>query len=48
MPKANVDIKPGGKGDFLVSVDGRRIWDKRGKDGDFPRNEQILTALTRG
>ncbi len=42
-----MDIKPGGRGDFLVSVDGNRIWDKRGKDGDFPRHDQILEVLAR-
>lgn len=47
MPAASVDTVPGGKGDFIVKVDGRKIWDKRGKDGDFPREQQILAVLAR-
>ena len=35
-PDANVEIIRGGKGDFIVKADGRLLWDKNGKDRDFP------------
>ena len=40
-----MEILPGGKGDFLVKIDGRTIWDKRGRDGDFPKHDHILSLL---
>ncbi|MCA8948596.1 MAG: hypothetical protein KDE27_03795 [Planctomycetes bacterium] len=45
VPGANVDILPGGRGDFLVKADGVVLWDKNGKDGDFPPHERILEQL---
>jgi len=45
-PRAVVDKKPGGRGDFVVTVDGKLLWDKRHRDGDrFPDAEQILSQL---
>ena len=44
-PDANVEIIRGGKGDFIVKADGRLLWDKNGKDRDFPAPEQILGQL---
>lgn len=46
MPGAEVEIKPGGKGDFIVTADGRVLWDKRRKNGDeFPPESVIVDAL---
>jgi selT/selW/selH-like putative selenoprotein len=44
-PKATIDKKPGGRGDFRVTVDGKVVWDKNGKDRDFPSPEQVLKQL---
>jgi len=35
---------PGGRGDFIVTVDGRRIWDKH-EVGEFPREADIVKML---
>jgi len=40
-----VDKKPGGRGDFVVTVDGRLLWDKRGREGRFPEPDEILAKL---
>ena len=42
---AEVELIDGGRGDFIVTVDGKRIWDKRGSDGRFPDNDEILSKL---
>ena len=44
-PQASIDLKPGKGGDFIVTVDGREIWNKRRMDDEFPRDEQILDQL---
>ena len=36
---------PGGRGDFIVTADGRRLWDKRGDGSGFPAPEEILRRL---
>jgi selT/selW/selH-like putative selenoprotein len=46
-PKAKVDNIPGGRGDFIVKVDGELLWDKRRRDDDrFPEHQEILSQLT--
>lgn len=39
-----MDKKPGGRGDFVVTVDGRLL-DKRGREGRFPEPDEILAKL---
>jgi len=41
-PDAKVEIKPGGRGDFVVTIDDERVWDKKGRDGRFPEPKEIL------
>ncbi|MCA8964354.1 MAG: hypothetical protein H6838_14320 [Planctomycetes bacterium] len=42
-PSAKVVTKPGSKGDFLVTADGKLLWDKRHRDdNEFPTHAQIL------
>ena len=36
---------PGGKGDFIVKVDGREIWNKRKMGDQFPAEQQIIARL---
>jgi selT/selW/selH-like putative selenoprotein len=40
-----VDLKPGGRGDFVVTVDGRKVFDKKRQGGRFPEESEILEAL---
>lgn len=44
-PKAKVETKPGGRGDFLVKVDGRLLWDKARREERFPEDREILAQL---
>ncbi len=45
-PKAKVETKPGGRGDFLVKADGLVVWDKRKRDDDrFPADREVLAQL---
>ena len=41
-PKAQVETLPGGRGDFVVKVDGQLVWDKKGREGRFPEPAEIL------
>jgi predicted Rdx family selenoprotein len=43
-PKAQVEIIPGGRGDFTVMYDALVIWDKH-KTGRFPEPSEILDQL---
>ncbi len=36
---------PGGRGDFIVTVDGRRVWDKRSMGDRFPEHGEVLSRL---
>ncbi|HIG27834.1 MAG TPA: hypothetical protein EYQ50_08555 [Verrucomicrobiales bacterium] len=45
FPHAEVDLFPGGKGDFIVKADGNSIWDKRNIDNEFPEHGVILDKL---
>lgn len=43
---AEVELKPGGRGDFIVTTsDGRKLWDKRKQGDAFPEHEQVLDQL---
>lgn len=44
-PQAEIQLQPGGRGDFIVTVDGKQLWDKRRMDDEFPEDEQILAQL---
>ncbi|HLU38752.1 MAG TPA: Rdx family protein [Planctomycetota bacterium] len=45
FPDAEVELKPGGKGDFIVTVDGKELWNKRQMDDEFPDPSQVLAKL---
>jgi predicted Rdx family selenoprotein len=45
FPAASVTLEGGGRGDFIVTVDGRELWNKRQMDDEFPDEDAILTAL---
>lgn len=41
-----VDKVPGAKGDFVVTVDGRELWNKLSHPQTrFPEDDEILTQL---
>ncbi|MCK5943724.1 MAG: Rdx family protein [Planctomycetes bacterium] len=45
-PDADVEKIAGGKGDFIVKVDGRELWNKRSHpEGRFPEHDEILSQL---
>ncbi|MBK9385074.1 MAG: Rdx family protein [Planctomycetes bacterium] len=44
-PAAEIQLQPGGRGDFIVTVDGKKLWDKRAMDDEFPEHDQILSQL---
>jgi selT/selW/selH-like putative selenoprotein len=46
LPQAKIVQKPGGKGDFIVTVDGKQLWDKKRRSDDrFPEPREILGQL---
>ena len=48
-PGATVDKQPGGKGDFIVTADGRELWNKNAHpDRRFPEHDEVLAQLTTG
>jgi len=40
-----VDKKPGDRGAFVVTLDGRLLWDKKNREGRFPEPDEILRLL---
>lgn len=45
FPGAEVELVPGGRGDFIVTVDGERVWDKRAMGDEFPDEERLVAQL---
>jgi predicted Rdx family selenoprotein len=41
-----VQIKPGGRGDFIVKNGGQLLWDKK-QIGDFPEDAVIVRELAK-
>jgi len=39
-----VTLTPGGRGEYTVWVDGRKVADKSG--GEFPTEAEVVTAVT--
>ncbi|MGC6487290.1 MAG: Rdx family protein [Planctomycetota bacterium] len=45
-PGATVEKKPGGRGDFIVTADGREVWNKkRHAEQRFPEHDEVLAQL---
>ena len=42
---AEIQLIPGGGGDFIVTTDGRQIWHKRQMGDEFPEHGAILAEL---
>jgi len=45
FPGATTELVPGGRGDFVVTVDGERVWDKRAMEDEFPDEERLVARL---
>jgi hypothetical protein len=45
FPEAKVELKGGGRGDFIVTRDGEQLWNKRQMGDEFPRDDDIVEAL---
>lgn len=41
-----MELVEGGRGDFIVTADGRELWNKRAMGDEFPEHDVILGALT--
>lgn len=35
----------GGRGDFIVTADGKQLWDKKRMGDDFPEEQEIIDRL---
>jgi hypothetical protein len=44
-PNVEVELLEGGKGDFIVKVDGRELWNKKQMGNQFPAEDQILAQI---
>ena len=44
MPGAEVEIVPGGRGEFTVTADGRTLWNKQ-VQGSFPDPKALVAEL---
>jgi selenoprotein W-related protein len=44
MPGTEVELVRGGRGDFIVQVDGALLWDKKARGG-FPDDAAIVQQL---
>lgn len=45
FPDAETELVRGGRGDFIVTVDGRELWNKNASGRGFPEPEQIVEQL---
>jgi predicted Rdx family selenoprotein len=45
FPDARVTLEGGGRGDFIVTADGRELWNKRQMGDEFPNEDAIVEAL---
>ena len=44
-PEAEVELIPGGQGDFIVKADGKELWNKLSMGNEFPEHAEILVKL---
>lgn len=42
---ATVELVDGGRGDFIVTADGREVWNKKATGLGFPDEEDIVADL---
>jgi hypothetical protein len=44
-PDAEIELVGGGRGVFIVIGNSALLWDKRGREGRFPEEDEILDQL---
>jgi selT/selW/selH-like putative selenoprotein len=47
MPGTEVELVKGGRGDFIVTADGRLVWSKKQQGDEFPDEGVVVEALRR-
>jgi len=45
FPESTVELIPGGRGDFIVTVDQRVVWDKKQMNNNFPDEDRLVNGL---
>jgi predicted Rdx family selenoprotein len=45
FPGTKVELRGGGRGDFIVTADGRELWNKRRMGDQFPDEDAIVEML---
>ena len=45
IPGSKVDLIKGGKGAFVVTADGKELWNKREMGDEFPNEEKLVTEM---
>lgn len=45
FPEVQVELIRGGKGNFIVKVDGKELWNKRQMEDRFPEEAAIVRQL---
>jgi predicted Rdx family selenoprotein len=45
FPEAEVDLVKGGKGTFIVTADGKELWNKHEMDDEFPDEDKLVSRM---
>jgi hypothetical protein len=45
IPGAKVDLIKGQKGAFIVTADGKELWNKREMGNEFPDEDKLVTEM---
>lgn len=45
MPTADIELIKGGRGDFIVTVDGDELWNKRQMGDQFPDEPALVEKI---
>ena len=45
IPGSTVDLIKGGKGAFIVTADGKELWNKRQMGDEFPDEEKLVSEM---
>ena len=45
FPDAEVELVKGGRGDFIVTVDGQQRWHKNQMGGEYPDEAKLIASL---
>ena len=45
VSNVQIELIPGGRGDFIVTADGHELWNKRQMGDEFPAESRIVTEV---